>query len=132
MSLLLDSENRYIPTLLALYQAAHAPGAQDAEALSFWQHLFSKHVFKEEYFICDAEMRPAPGDRRRIDRSVRYLSTGNEIIVLCWHEAKGGSTPSAIMECESQALDACKRAIISHPWQPMIYAFTTTKTSGKA
>lgn len=106
MSLLVDSKGHLNPTLDALWQAAHAKDAQEAEALSFWQHLFAKHIFPEEHFICDAEIRPSPGDRRRIDRGIRFLSIEREIVVLCWHEAKDKETPSAIKECERQALEA--------------------------
>lgn len=66
------------------------------------------------------------------DRGVRFLTTGNEIIVLCWHEAKGSTSPSAIKECEEQALDACKRSLESHSWQRYVYALTTAKTTAKA
>jgi hypothetical protein len=109
---LINSEGQLKPTLFALWKAAHAQGAQEVEALSFWQHLFAKHEFPEEHFICDAEIRPSPGDRRRIDRGVRFLSTRGEIMVLC--------------------LDACKKSLESHPWQKHIYALTTAKTMGKA
>jgi hypothetical protein len=36
-----------------------------------------------------AEFRPEQGSRSRIDRGIRYLAEGDEIIVLCWIEAKG-------------------------------------------
>jgi hypothetical protein len=132
MSLLSDTNNQPKATLLALWKAAHSSGAQEAESLSFWQHYLSKHEFKEEYWICDAEIRPEPGSQRRVDRGVRFLSTANEIVVLCWHEAKGGTSLREIRECEQQALDACKRSLASHRWQRHVYALTTARTKAKA
>jgi hypothetical protein len=114
MSLLYDPDNSPRKTLAVLWQAAHAKEAQEAESLSFWQHLFSKHEFKEDYWICDAEIRPAPGSRKRVDRGIRFVSTGQELIVLCWHEAKDKESPSAIKECETQALRACQDNLQSH------------------
>lgn len=132
MSLLFGPNNQPKPTLSALWRAAHSSGAQEAESLSFWQHYLSKHEFPEEHWICDAEIRPEPGSQRRVDRGVRFLSTTNEIVVLCWHEAKGGTSPRDIRECEQQALDACKKSLATHPWQRHVFALTTARTTAKA
>ena len=132
MSLLLDSDNKPRPTLTALWKAAHSKEAGEPEALSFWQHLLAKHEFKEEHWIIDAEIRPEPHSRSRIDRGIRFLTTGNEIIVLCWIEGKGDDSRTATKECEEQARLACQRNLASHPWQKTIFAFTTLVTKGKA
>lgn len=132
MSLLIDRNGQVSPTLSVLWRAANERSGGEPEALSFWQHLISKHEFKEEYWICDAEMRPQPGSRRRVDRGVRFLSSGNEIVVLCWLEAKGSTSPADIAECEQQALNACTEHLDTHPWQGHIYALTTAKTTAKA
>ena len=120
------------PTLAALWRDANSGEGGEPEALSFWQHLLSKHVFREEYWICDAEARPEPGSRRRIDRGVRYVDSKGEIVVLLWLEAKGDMTPNKLREAEQQALDACKRTLNSHKQQSHIYALTTGKTLAKA
>jgi hypothetical protein len=132
MSLLFDLKGQPKPTLTALWREAHKGGGQEAEALSFWQHYLSKHEFKEEHWICDAEIRPQPGSQSRIDRGVRFLGKDGEIIVLCWLEAKGGTSPSEKSNCEKQALNACITSLKDHPWQRHVYALTTAKTEAKA
>ena len=132
MSLLIGPNNQPLLTLTALWKAAHESSAGEPEALSFWQHYISKHEFKDEHWICDAEIRPQPGSRRRVDSGVRFLSTGNEILVLCWLEAKGSTAAGDISECEEQALRACKENLESHPWQKHIFALTTARTTAKA
>lgn len=132
MSLLLDSQNQLKTTLYALWQAAHEDGAGEPEALSFWRHLFAKHEFSEEHWVCDAAIRASPGSRRRIDRGVRFLSTESEVMVLCWLEANGSHSPGAIKECEQQALAACRESLEDQASQQIIYALTTISTKGKA
>ncbi|KIW63409.1 hypothetical protein PV04_10254 [Phialophora macrospora] len=136
MSLLHDSNNgQSSATLYALWKAAQTQDAQEAEASSFWQHLLARHEFPEEQFICDAWIRASRGDGERIiDRGIRTFlpSTGSEIIVLCWVEGKGDPSPSAIKDCETQALDTCKKSLESHEWQESIYALTTSQTRAKA
>ena len=118
-------------TLAALWRDAHSKEGGEPEACSFWQHVLSKHYFKEEHFICDAEIRPEPGSRRRIDRGVRFVGTDGVVIVLLWLEAKGDSSNPSLRAAEQQALDACKRNLNSHN-QAFIYALTTGKTCAKA
>jgi hypothetical protein len=132
MSLLFDPDNKPRPTLTALWKVAQTKGAGEPEALSFWQHLLARHEFKEEYWIIDAEIRPEPQSRSRIDRGIRFLTTRDEIIVLCWIEGKGDDSNAARKECEEQARLACQRNLDSHQWQETIYAFTTLGTKGKA
>ena len=107
-------------------------GLRKPSVYLFGNTIFPKHEFPEEYWICDAEIRPEPGSQRRVDRGVRFLSTTNEIVVLCWHEAKGGISPRDIRECEQQALDACKKSLATHPWQRHVFALTTARTTAKA
>lgn len=132
MSLLYGPNGKARVTLAALWRDAHKSEAGEPEALSFWQHYLVRHEFLEDHWVCDAEIRPEPLSRSRIDRGIRYLAEGNEIIVLCWIEGKGKNSKAAMREVEEQARLACKRYLDSHSWQDSIYAFTTILTMGKA
>ena len=129
MSLLFNPDKTTRKTLFALWKHAHAKGAGEPETLSFWQHLLAKHEFSEEYWIIDAEIRPEPGSRSRVDRGIRYMSTDRQILVLTFIEAKGASMESARKECERQALNACQAYLQSHSWQKEIYAMTILVTT---
>ncbi|KIW09665.1 hypothetical protein PV08_12080 [Exophiala spinifera] len=132
MSLLFDPDNKPRLVLTALWNAAHEKGAGEPEALSFWQHLLAKHEFQEDYFIIDAELRPEPGSRRRVDRGIRYMTTNHQLVVLTFIEAKGLASDGAKKEAERQALQDCKDYIRSHSWQDQIYALTILRTAAKA
>jgi hypothetical protein len=130
MSLLLNSDNTVRVTLKRLH--VDAQGAQEPECLSFWNHYLTKFEFKDEHWIVDAEFRPEQGSRSRIDRGIRFLAEGDEIIVLCWIEAKGSDSNAKKKEAEQQALRACQVTLKSHRWQSFIYALTTAKTTAQA
>ncbi|KIW28863.1 uncharacterized protein PV07_04726 [Cladophialophora immunda] len=133
MSLLMSPDGTFRAVLFELWKAAHTKDAQEPESLSFWQHLLSKYEFKEDFWICDAEIRPTADSRRRIDRGIRFIEpNAREIVVLCWLEAKGVDTAEATRQSEAQALDACKLTLDNHPWQGHVYALTTTRTKAKA
>lgn len=131
MSLLFNPDKTTRKTLLALWKHAHAKGAGEPETLSFWQHLLARHEFSEEYWIIDAEIRPEPGSRSRVDRGIRYMSTDDQLLVLTFIEAKGVSMESARKESERQALNACQAYLRSHSWQKEIYAMTILVTTAK-
>lgn len=132
MSLLQDPDGKLRVALAALWHETRKPDAGEPESMSFWQHLIAKHEFPEAYWVCDAEMRPAPGSRKRIDRGVRFVDSALEITVLCWVEGKGKSSTPAKKEAEAQALRACRDTLAAHQSQKFVYALTTALTEGKA
>lgn len=132
MSLLFGPDGKPRITLTALWKAAQAKDAQEADVVPFWQHLLARFEFGEEYWVVDAEMKPEPTSRRRVDRGVRFFSTDKEFVVLLWIEAKKGESEAERKLCEKQALQACRETLASHKWQPEIYALTTLKTKAKA
>jgi hypothetical protein len=65
-------------TLVLLYNAANAPGAQEQETVDFWRHLLIKSLFPEERFVIvqgtppvtpAEEFTPAEESSRRVDRA---------------------------------------------------------------
>jgi hypothetical protein len=131
MSLLYDADMKLRTTLMVLWRETRKAGAGEPESMSFWQHLIAKHEFSEEWWVCDAEMRPAPGSRKRIDRGVRFVDSSMQLTVLLWVEGKGNTSATAKKEAEEQALRACRDNLESHKSQTFIYALTTAMTEAK-
>ena len=79
-----------------------------------------------------AEVDPAINTLRRVDLVVRFSVIKNTLRVFCFTELKKhGASPALIKECESQAMDACRRHMESHN-QDNVYVLTVYGTCAKA
>jgi hypothetical protein len=119
------------PALTQLWKEASAQHAHENAAVAFWNHYLSKYEFPGEDWIIAPESDPALQSLRRVDLVVKFVDSTPIIRVLCFGELKRhGAPPADMKECETQALDACRRHLQTHN-QSFVYAMTMWGTRAR-
>ena len=78
------------------------------------------------------EVDPAINSLRRVDLAIRFSDSRDNLRVLCFFEGKKhNASREEIIECERQALDACRQHLNTHD-QDNLYAITGYGTRAKA
>ena len=118
--------------LANLWREAQRDDAHETKAIAFWQHYLTRIAFPEERWIVSTEFDPAINSLRRVDLAVRFSDSRDTLRVLCFFEGKKHSASrEEIIECERQALNACRQHLDTHD-QDNLYAVTGYGTRVKA
>ena len=110
--------------LMNLWREAQRDDAHENKAIAFWQHYLTRFAFPEEQWIVSTEVDPAINSLRRVDLAIRFSDSRDNLRVLCFFEGKKhNASREEIIECERQALDACRQHLNTHD-QDNLYAIT--------